>query len=76
MLQVHQAIPFDDLSEALACPEVDIVFEWISYTLDLANTSSIAEVASDTVTLTEFFGHYSIHSQRIPHTRGPQRVVL
>ena len=56
MLRVHQAIPFDDLSEALVCREVSIIPEWIRATLDVANTGSIAEEVPDTGTLTEFFG--------------------
>ena len=56
MLRVHQALPFDDLSTALACPEIDIFSEWIRVTLDLPNTGSLAEEAPETETLAEYFG--------------------
>ena len=41
MLWVHRAIPFDDLSKALACKEAEIIPKWIRATIDLANEGRI-----------------------------------
>ena len=59
MLRVHQDIPFDDLSEALAFKEAEIFPEWIRATLDLTKQGSLDEEAADSTTLKEFLGPYS-----------------
>ena len=61
---MHWAIPFADLSKALAYKEAKIVPEWIWVTLDLANEASLDEEAPNTATLTEFFGPYS-HTAKV-----------
>ena len=59
MLRVPWAIPFDELSEALACKEIDILLEWIWATLNFPFSESLNKEVLDTVTLTEFFGPYT-----------------
>ena len=66
---MHRAIPFDDLSKALACKEAEIIPKWIRATIDLANEGSLDQEAPNTDSLTEFFGPYS-HTAKVFRTLG------
>ena len=74
MLRVHWAIPFDNLSEALACKEADIIPEWVRATLDLTNEGSLDKEAPDTATLTEFFSPYSHTAKGFRTLGGPNEL--
>ena len=70
MLRVHRALPFDDLTEALACKEANIFPEWIREMLDLANKGSLDEESPYTDSLTEFFGPNSLTTKGFKTLEG------